>query len=74
MKPFTHKPLFSSQWSPEQASAVYEFCAALADQLWHHYQDQIIEQLSPLNERYDYPEQSDPRQTDLFGFDDSIPF
>lgn len=72
MKPMTDKAIFCAQWSPEQATAVYEFCSALADHLWHHYQDQIIEQLSPLNARYDSPEQTDTRQIDLF--DDTIPF
>ena len=72
MSDITHRLIIPSHWSPEQATAVYEFCSALADHLWHHYQDHIIEHLGPLNERYDSPDNTDPRQTDLF--DDTLPF
>ena len=66
------KPIFSNHWSPEQATAVYEFVDQLADHIWRHYEHQIMEQLGPPTEPYDHPEQTDPRQIDLF--DDSIPF
>lgn len=72
----THRPLIPHQWSPEQAIAVYEFLQHLADQLWEHYQDPILEQLSIGNERHDAPDADDTssRQRDLFGFDDTLPF
>ncbi len=72
MNPITRRLMIPQHWSPEQATAVYELLSQLADQVWAHYQDHIIEHLGLLNERYDYPEQSDPRQIDLF--DDTIPF
>lgn len=72
MSDTTHRLIIPPHWSPEQATAVYEFLQQLTDQLWAAYQDHIIEHLGLLNERYDYPEQTDPRQIDLF--DDTIPF
>ncbi len=72
MSDISHRLRIPQHWSPEQATAVYELLSQLADQVWARYQDHIIAQLDPLNERYDYPEPSDPRQTDLF--DDTIPF
>ena len=74
MSDINHRLIIPAHWSPEQATAVYELLSQLADHIWSSYQDHIIEQLGPLNERYDYPEETDPRQTDLFDFDDPIPF
>ena len=53
-------------WTPEQALAVHDLLAELAEAIWQHYEEPMIEL---LHSEYDQKEE----QPDLFGFD-PIPF
>ena len=53
-------------WTPEQALAVHDLLAELAEAIWQHYEEPMIEL---LHGEYDQKED----QPDLFGFD-PIPF
>ena len=37
--------LLPARWSPEQALAVFELLDDLREQIWHHYQLQLLELL-----------------------------
>lgn len=55
-------------WTPEQALAAYDLLSDLRDAIWNCYELPLIDLLqSELN-------QNDPSQSDLFDFDDPIPF
>ena len=65
MNPNPHIP---DSWSAEQALAVYEVLAALREQVWDRYGEQITEQM-----RREYAEQQARAQLEL-PFNDEIPF
>jgi len=57
-----------TDWTPEQALAVYDWLTELSAMVWRHYETPMRDLLACE------PERRDPAQQDLFGFDDSIPF
>jgi hypothetical protein len=55
-------------WNAEQALAVFDFLDQLCALIWTRYQQQIIEHLGlPVDTEH-------PRQLDLFGPNDDLPF
>ena len=57
-----------TDWTPEQALAVYDWLTELSAVVWCHYETPMRDLLACE------PEHRDPAQQDLFGFDDPIPF
>lgn len=57
-----------SDWTPEQALAIYDWLSELSAVIWRHYETPMRDLLASE------PERRDPAQQDLFGFDDPIPF
>jgi len=57
-----------SNWTPEQALAVYDWLTEISAAVWLYYESPM----SDLLERE--PERRDPAQQDLFGLDDPIDF
>ena len=57
-----------TDWTPEQALAVYDWLSDLSAMVWRHYETPMRDLLEAE------PERHDPAQQDLFGFDDPIPF
>ena len=55
-------------WTPEQALVVYELLNDLAETIWNHYEIPLIELLAGELD------QDNAAQTDLFDFDDTLPF
>jgi hypothetical protein len=55
-------------WTPQQAVAVHHALNELLGLLWLQYEEALREQLQPE------PECADPRQSELFDFDDPLPF
>ena len=66
MLPNPHIPDY---WSPEQALAVYEFLDELRERVSDRYGERITERL-----RFEYAEQQNRAQLELFPFNDEIPF
>ena len=62
-------PKIPDHWTAEQALAVYEFLDDLRERVWDRYGEQITEQL-----RFEYAEQQERAQLELFPFNDEIPF
>jgi len=62
-------PHIPDYWSPQQALAVYEFLDELRERVWDRYGGQITERL-----RFEYAEQQNRAQLELFPFNDEIPF
>jgi hypothetical protein len=56
-----------NDWTAEQALAVHDFLADLTEAIWQRYEDPMIELLHGEIRQAD-------EQSDLFGFDDPIPF
>jgi hypothetical protein len=59
--------LLPNDWTAEQALAVHDFLANLTEAIWQRYEDPMIELLHGEIRQAD-------EQSDLFGFDDPIPF
>jgi len=57
-----------TDWTPEQALAVYDWLTELSAVVWRHYETPIRELLQCE------PEGGNPPQQDLFGIDDPIQF
>lgn len=57
-----------SDWTAEQALAVHDFLAGLTDAIWLEYEEPILELLHGEADR------REDDQSDLFDFDDPIPF
>ena len=55
-------------WTPEQALAVYELLNDLAEAIWKRYDKVLIDYLA--GDRHP----DDGSQSDLFDFDDPVPF
>ena len=62
-------PHIPDYWSPQQALAVYEFLDELRERVWDRYGEHITERL-----RFEYQEQQNRAQLELFPFNDEIPF
>ncbi len=62
-------PYIPDHWSPEQALAVYEFLDELQERIRDRYGEQITERL-----RFEYEQQQQRAQLELFPFNDEIPF
>ena len=62
-------PDIPDYWSPEQALAVYEFLDELRERVRDRYGEQITERL-----RFEYEQQQQRAQLELFPFNDEIPF
>ena len=62
-------PDIPDYWSPEQALAVYEFLDELHERIRDRYGEQITERL-----RFEYEQQQQRAQLELFPFNDEIPF
>jgi hypothetical protein len=61
-------PNIPEHWDAEQALAVFDFLDQLCALIWTRYQRQIIEHLElPVDTEH-------PRQLDLFGPNDDLPF
>lgn len=56
-----------TDWTPEQALAVYDVLTHFAEVIWQHYEDPLIALLQSEPEPHD-------EQPDLFDIDDPIPF
>jgi hypothetical protein len=57
-----------TDWTPEQALAVYDWLSELSAMVWRHYETPMRDLLEAE------PERHDPAQQDMFGFDDPIDF
>ncbi len=57
-----------NHWSAEQALAIYEFLGQIQQQIWDHYELQLIDLLCADLETMNAD------QPDLFEFNDTIPF
>ena len=57
-----------NDWTAEQALAVHDFLADLTEAIWLEYEEPM---LALLHGEADHTEDD---QSDLFGFDDPIPF
>jgi len=57
-----------TDWTAEQALAVYDWLGELSAVVWRHYETPMRDLLACE------PERRAPAQQDLFGFDDPIPF
>jgi hypothetical protein len=62
-------PKIPDYWSPQQALAIYEFLDELRERVWDRYGEQITERM-----RFEYEEQQQRAQLELFPFNDEIPF
>lgn len=70
-------PLLESldTWTPEQLLAVHDFCQQMAEMIWQHHSDTLIDHLRKQehSRRIDWPEL--PVETNLsLPFDDELPF
>ena len=59
---------FPDHWTPEQALAVYELLNDLAEAIWNRYDRVLIDYLAGDRNP------DDGLQSDLFDFDDPVPF
>jgi hypothetical protein len=57
-----------TDWTPEQALAVYDWLSEISAVVWRHYERPIRGLLACE------PKRRNPAQQDLFGFDDPAPF
>jgi len=57
-----------TDWTPEQALAVYDWLTELCAVIWGYYETPMRDLLQSE------PERHHPAQQDLFGFNDPIPF
>ena len=62
-------PKIPDYWTAEQALAVYDFLDELRDGVWDRYGEQITERM-----RFEYEQQQQRAQLELFPFNDEIPF
>ncbi len=62
-------PYIPDFWSPEQALAVYDFLDDLRERVWDRYGEQITERM-----QFEYAQQQNHAQLELFPFNDEIPF
>jgi hypothetical protein len=56
-----------TDWTPEQALAVHDILVDVAETIWQHYDEAMLECLQSEPDQHD-------AQPDLFGFDDPIRF
>lgn len=57
---------FRTDWTPEQAMAVHRWLQTMANAIWDHYQDELLEL---IEQTYHRDSASPPAQPDLFDQD-----